>query len=922
MSSSRNKNFRRRNEEEDSVDDKHKSKSSVLSSSTPKSLKNQTRTKPRPPKLLSFADDDDEDDNPAPIRTNRRTSSSSSLKPASVHKHTFASGPSLLPIPTNVQPQTGEYTTEKLRELRKNTRPLGGVTKSSSQLGSLSTSGMNPPKIKKTEASAGASFILKGLVKPVTVQETPTGVVESDEDEEDVNGYMFSKLGIKIKGKDSSGIPDQAYINAIKAKKEQKRQLGAALPDYISLDGGGVTSTRISGGSSDDEDNDFRGRMSLFPDTKDAESKKGIFEALTETRVVDGGLEKMDNDDEDDEERIWEEEQFRKGLGKRLDDPTSSHGVTNAVTAIPPTIETQAFAYPHQDMFSSGSLETGFGVSRSAEALTISQQAEIASKAFRENINRLKDSHKETLSSLVKVEDNLFESLSNITHLEKSLEDAGKKFVYMQELRNFISVMCDFLQDKAPFIEELEEHMQRLHEDRISGILERRAANLSDETDEVDASVNAAMSVLSKGSGSSYVSAATTAAHAAFAASKESSNIPVQLDEFGRDLNLQKRMDLARRADMRKNRKERSEAKRIAMGGNNACCLVEGECSTDESDSESKAYQSNQDELLQTSEQIFSDAADDYSNLSVVKEKFEEWKKLHPSAYRDSYMTLSAPDIFSPYVRLELLKWDPLYEDIDFNDMKWHTELFDYGMGDNDKNFDSDDADSNLIPELIEKIALPILHHEIAHCWDVLSTKKTRNAVSATKMIVNYVQPFSAGLRDLLVVVRNRLIESVKNLKVPTWSPTVMKIVPDSAQVAAFRFGVSVRQLRNICLWKNILSFPVLEEIAIDMLLIEKVLPHLYSVMPNIHDAVTRTERVVASLSGVWSGPKVEDRRKLPPLVNYVTELTRKLEKRHALGAISDTTGLVRRLKKMMVDLNEYDKARAILRTFQIKEAL
>jgi hypothetical protein len=36
-------------------------------------------------------------------------------------------------------------------------------------------------------------------------------------------------------------------------------------------------------------------------------------------------------------------------------------------------------------------------------------------------------------------------------------------------------------------------------------------------------------------------------------------------------------------------------------------------------------------------------------------------------------MALSVPAIFSPYVRLELLKWDPLHEDVDFFDMKWYS---------------------------------------------------------------------------------------------------------------------------------------------------------------------------------------------------------------------------------------------------------
>jgi GC-rich sequence DNA-binding factor len=74
--------------------------------------------------------------------------------------------------------------------------------------------------------------------------------------------------------------------------------------------------------------------------------------------------------------------------------------------------------------------------------------------------------------------------------------------------------------------------------------------------------------------------------------------------------------------------------------------------------------------------------------------------------------------------------------------------------------------------------------------------------------------------------------------------------------------GVSVRLLRNICLWKDIFAMPVLEKLALDELLYAKILPHFRSISENVQDAITRTERIIASLSGVWSGPSVTGDRK------------------------------------------------------------
>lgn len=240
-----------------------------------------------------------------------------------------------------------------------------------------------------------------------------------------------------------------------------------------------------------------------------------------------------------------------------------------------------------------------------------------------------------------------------------------------------IDILCltiTHFQDKAPLIEELEEEMQKQRDERASAIFERRIADNDDEMMEIEAAVNAAMSIFSKeGSSSEIIAVAKSAAQAASAAVREQTNLPVMLDEYGRDMNLKRRMDMKGRAEARQRRRKKYEAKRLSsMEVDSPHRTVEGESSTDESDGESKEYQSHRQLVLGTADQVFSDAAEDYSQLSAVKERFVEWKKEYRSSYRDAYMSLSVPVIFSPYVRLELLKWDPLRENTDFVNMSWY----------------------------------------------------------------------------------------------------------------------------------------------------------------------------------------------------------------------------------------------------------
>ena len=76
-------------------------------------------------------------------------------------------------------------------------------------------------------------------------------------------------------------------------------------------------------------------------------------------------------------------------------------------------------------------------------------------------------------------------SLSDVTALEESLTAVGGKFIFVHRLRDFVSVTCDILQHKAfPFIEGVEEQMQKFLEERTSAVLERRAAD-NDEKMEI-----------------------------------------------------------------------------------------------------------------------------------------------------------------------------------------------------------------------------------------------------------------------------------------------------------------------------------------------------------------------------------------------------------------------------------------------------
>ena len=87
--------------------------------------------------------------------------------------------------------------------------------------------------------------------------------------------------------------------------------------------------------------------------------------------------------------------------------------------------------------------------------------------------------------------------------------------------------------------------------------------------------------------------------------------------------------------------------------------------------------------------------------------------------------------------------------------------LFDYGKPEDGDDFAPDDTDANLVPELVEKVAIPILHHQIVRCWDILSTRETRNVVAATSLVARYVFPSSEALAELSLAIHARLVEAI-----------------------------------------------------------------------------------------------------------------------------------------------------------------
>lgn len=83
---------------------------------------------------------------------------------------------------------------------------------------------------------------------------------------------------------------------------------------------------------------------------------------------------------------------------------------------------------------------------------------------------------------------------------------------------------------------------------------------------------------------------------------------------------------------------------------------------TDESDGEEAQFGRRRREVLETSASVFTDADEEYGSLAAVQQRLEAWRQRQPEAYAAAYVADSAPAIFAPFVRNELLSWEPVFQ--------------------------------------------------------------------------------------------------------------------------------------------------------------------------------------------------------------------------------------------------------------------
>ncbi|KAF5833158.1 hypothetical protein DUNSADRAFT_10608 [Dunaliella salina] len=433
------------------------------------------------------------------------------------------------------------------------------------------------------------------------------------------------------------------------------------------------------------------------------------------------------------------------------------------------------------------------------------------------------------------------------------------------------------------------------------------------------AAVSSAMGVLGRGGAPP---AAAAAAESALDEAEEAladavlEDAPDEVDEFGRNVNIGKRREADARRRQRRDAVKREQALLASVSAGGPVAIDQ----RDEWELEDEG-QDAQMHLLSF--------ADTWVNLLFLCKHMSVppcplQTHRYPRDYASIYMQMSTPALFAPYVRLQLLQWDPLYADTaaggtggsgeveataGFDKQAWYTSLFDFGMGaageGGTTGMSEDDPDADLVPQLVRKLVLPIAHHLLAKCWEPCSVRQSSAVADIVGDLCVYVPAEEEGMAGVLNSCVSALEGAVAACSLPPWPPAATGISPQAQAVLSRRFRFALRLLRGISGFEGLLSRPMLLQLALSRVVGQAMMPYLRTavasataaapvlsasgpsfndLLPAMNIAVARIEAVANSLSPEWFlGPQTPT--EAAPLLEMAGSLAQSLETASGSGS-------------------------------------
>uniref|UniRef100_A0AAZ3SFS4 GCF C-terminal domain-containing protein n=1 Tax=Oncorhynchus tshawytscha TaxID=74940 RepID=A0AAZ3SFS4_ONCTS len=668
-------------------------------------------------------------------------------------------------------------------------------------------------------------------------------------------------------------IPDAAFIHAARKRRQMARELGGDAP-LVETDTPKkrlVREEEEEGDGSDDEDEDEK-RIS-FSGVKNKSQRTRIAE---EIGIEGSDDEALDTGGQDEEVSRWEQEQIRKGIS------------IPQVQSCQPDRWRQPYSSTYSLPYSYSSKPEGCTLVYSAPGGDLSPVTTDLVKT------RLRDRYLTDPEELEAAQ-------NTIRRLEGSSNDDAEQYKFLQEMRGYVRDLLECFGEKVPTVAELEGNMHQLLRQRACRLVQRRQDDIKDESAE-------------------FASLSSKAVMAP--------NL-MSVDSFGRDRTVYQEHARQRRIAEREARRTRRRQAREQNG--KRAEHLEGLSSDDEETStDLTSYCLERDRIVRESKKVFEDVLEDFHSLDSIKSRFEVWRHLYFTCYRDAYIGLCLPKLFNPLVRLQLITWSPLQEKCaNFEYMLWFESLLFYGC-EEQSGMKKGDVDINLLPAIVERVILPKLAVLAEQVWDPLSCSQTTRLVSfVTRLLRGYPTVLNGDNRNTQEFLKTIVLRTRRTLDDDVFLPLYPKNVLENKNSGPYlffqrQFWSCVKLLGNVLQWSGVLSGSTVRELALDSTLNRYILSALQNAEAG-EDSVLKSQRVVECFPAQWFvGLKGQQTLpQLEPFCRYLTHLASALLRGSLGGSDIDKRNAKEQIKevvKLLARLNALDHLITVATEHGIKD--
>uniref|UniRef100_A0A2S2PWV7 GC-rich sequence DNA-binding factor 1 n=2 Tax=Sipha flava TaxID=143950 RepID=A0A2S2PWV7_9HEMI len=271
-------------------------------------------------------------------------------------------------------------------------------------------------------------------------------------------------------------------------------------------------------------------------------------------------------------------------------------------------------------------------------------------------------------------------------------------------------------------------------------------------------------------------------------------------------------------------------------------------------ETDASAFRSQLEIIKSDSTLLLDDVLEEFASVDLVLKHMLEWKDKHLESYIEAYVNVCLPKLIGPYVRIEMLTWNPLEDDLNLENMFWYKCVQKYTMkGMNSVDQLSKDVDLELIPKIIEKVVLNKIDQMITSQWDPLSFTQTKHI---SNVIMNILQKYPTIDPDskLLMSLLTHLVDRIRDaVDYDVFIPISSRQVMNTGRMNVFfqrQFNMAVKLLGNILCWHQIIEDTVLIDLAINQILNRYLLTSIRTLQPL--EAILKITMIARTLPSVW----------------------------------------------------------------------